>query len=172
MKIISTLFFGDVNAFESGFGPVVPPNMTVIMYVLDELIIDSGPYHLRKQAAQILEGRQISHVFFFRRDERIAQQIASLKKVLAYDFDALFCAHRPVPKNGKARLASKLAFLEDFHGKICASVRNGYSEKEIIRAMQSKSDLKVKLITMGNASFANMVRSSLRDATEGSEIYP
>ena len=54
MKIISTLFFGDVNAFESGFGPVVPPNMTVIMYVLDELIIDSGPYHLRKQAAQIL----------------------------------------------------------------------------------------------------------------------
>jgi glyoxylase-like metal-dependent hydrolase (beta-lactamase superfamily II) len=68
---------------------------------------------------------------FFRADERFAEQIASLIKVLTLDFDTLFCAHNPCLKSGKQKIKNKLQFLEDLY------------------------------ITMGNVSFANMVRSAM-----------
>ena len=88
-------------------------------------------------------------------------QIESLKKILAYDFDALFCCHRPCLKNGKKHLQRKLDYLEDLYGNIRTLSRKGYSPKEIIRKLGNGSDRKVKWITMGNASFANMVRSAM-----------
>ncbi|GBC61734.1 MBL fold metallo-hydrolase [Desulfonema ishimotonii] len=101
-------------------------------------------------------------VWFFRIDERIADQIASLEKVLKYDFDALFCGHRPCPSGGKKRLRRKLEFLREFHGSVGALADSGYPEKAIIRKMRFRSDLKIRWITMGNAGFNHMVRSSVR----------
>jgi glyoxylase-like metal-dependent hydrolase (beta-lactamase superfamily II) len=98
---------------------------------------------------------------FFRVDERIEDQIVSLKKTLSLNFDTLFCAHHPVIEKGKEKIAAKLQFLQSFRGQVDDFLQKGDSEKEIIRKMQFKSDLPVKLFTMGNASFANMVRSSV-----------
>jgi glyoxylase-like metal-dependent hydrolase (beta-lactamase superfamily II) len=106
---------------------------------------------------------------FFRSDERITDQIASLKKVLEFDFESLFCAHRPCIKNGKTHLRNKLDFLEEFYGNILILMQKGFSEKEIIRKTGNGADRKVKWVTMGNASFANMVRSVIR--SEESEDY-
>jgi glyoxylase-like metal-dependent hydrolase (beta-lactamase superfamily II) len=99
---------------------------------------------------------------FFRSDERIDQQIRSLRTVLAYDFDALFCGHNPALKNGKNRLRSKVAYLEDLSGEVRFLSARGLPEREIIRRLDRKQDRFVKFVTMGNASFANMVRSAIR----------
>jgi hypothetical protein len=98
---------------------------------------------------------------FFRADERFAEQIASLIKVLTLDFDTLFCAHNPCLKSGKQKIKNKLQFLEDLYGNVRELVEKGHSEKAIIKALDPRNDRGIKLITMGNVSFANMVRSAM-----------
>jgi glyoxylase-like metal-dependent hydrolase (beta-lactamase superfamily II) len=101
---------------------------------------------------------------FFRSDEKIDLQIRSLQTVLRYDFEALFCGHNPVLKNGRSRLHRKLAYLEEITGRVRLLAAKGLSEREIIRRLDRRQDRLVKIVTMGNASFANMVRSALRAA--------
>jgi glyoxylase-like metal-dependent hydrolase (beta-lactamase superfamily II) len=97
---------------------------------------------------------------FFRADEKIYEQIDSLKKVLKLDFDALFCAHNPCPQNGKSKLAQKLQFLEDIVGQVQKLKTTGLSLKAIVKRMDSGNDKWIKLMTMGNVSFGNMLRSA------------
>ena len=101
---------------------------------------------------------------FFRTDERIDLQIRSLQTVLQYDFEALFCGHHPALKNGRRRLRCKLAYLEDIAGRVRVLMTRGLPEREIIRRLDTSQDRLVKTITMGNVSFANMVRSAIRAA--------
>jgi len=98
---------------------------------------------------------------FFRSDEKIEQQIASIRQVLKYEFDALFCGHRPRFSKGKQRLRQKLSFLEDIDGRVATYLEKGCSEKEIIRCMDDRKDRFIKYFTIGNVSMANMIRSSI-----------
>ncbi len=99
---------------------------------------------------------------FFRSDERIDQQIRSIQIVLQHDFEALFCAHHPVLKNGRDRLRRKLAYLEDIVGAVGMLLTKGMPEREIIRQLDRRQDRFVKFFTMGNVSFANMIKSAIR----------
>ncbi|WP_319409940.1 MBL fold metallo-hydrolase [uncultured Desulfosarcina sp.] len=99
---------------------------------------------------------------FFRSDEKIDQQIQSLKTMLQYDFEALFCGHNPILKNGRDRLRRKLAYLEEIAGQVRFLLARGLPEREIIRRLDRRQDRFVKLVTLGNASFANMVRSAIQ----------
>ena len=87
-------------------------------------------------------------------------QIESLKKVLASDFDALFCAHNPCETGGKAKLKRKLQFLEDLFGQVQAMKTAGLSLTAIIGQLDKKRDRLIKWFTMGNVCFANMIRSA------------
>ena len=98
---------------------------------------------------------------FFRSDERFCDQIASLKKVLELDFDTLFCGHNPSLTDGKLKIRKKLQFLEDLYGNIKELVEKGYSDKAVIKALDPKNDRLVKWVTLGNASFANLLRSAM-----------
>ncbi len=98
---------------------------------------------------------------FFRVDERIDQQIDSLRKIAELDFDVLFCSHRPCMKDGRTRIKRKLDYLESFNQQVLELHKSGMEEKEIITRLRVKNDLAVKLFTMGNACFSHMVRSSL-----------
>lgn len=98
---------------------------------------------------------------FFRSDERIEDQIDSIKKVLEHDFDAIFCGHRPCPENGKASLESKLAFLEDIRGNVGKMLEKGYAENQIVNFFQDNSARTTQLVTMGNVSFRNMIFSAI-----------
>ena len=98
---------------------------------------------------------------YFRSDEVMEHQIASLKKILVYDFDTLLCAHHPVLQNGKSALRSKLNFLEDLQGNIQRLHRKGLETKEICSRLRFSSDRGVRWFTLGNVSFFNMIRSSL-----------
>lgn len=98
---------------------------------------------------------------FFRSDERIDLQIQSLKTVLQHDFETLFCGHNPVLKGAKEKLGRKLTYLQEISATVCSLVSKGLPEKEILRRMDPRQDRFVKFVTMGNASFANMVRSAI-----------
>jgi glyoxylase-like metal-dependent hydrolase (beta-lactamase superfamily II) len=96
---------------------------------------------------------------YFRADEKIDDQIRSLKHILTADFDALFCAHRPRPENGKRHLAAKLQYLEDFFGAVSMLADQGMDEKIIMRELKLREQWLIKLICFGNVSMKNMVRS-------------
>lgn len=265
MNIVKTDYFGDVEGIRLGYGPIGPPLMSVFMYIVDGLVIDTGQHHMAKALRRLFKGidpqcivlthhhedhsgnaamisrlhsipvmghrltaakmesgfpilpyqrlvwgkapplkvtpfddvietdrftftpvhtpghsrdhsvfleKQQGWLFsgdlylndrikFFRSDERFADQIASLKMILQFDFDTLFCAHNPCLTNAKLKIRNKLQFLEDLYGNIRRLVAKGFSEKAVMKALDPKNDRRVKWITMGNASFANMVRSAM-----------
>jgi len=99
---------------------------------------------------------------FFRSDESIENQILSLKKVRALDFQQLFCAHNPKLKNGKKHVVLKLNYLEDLYGSIKQVWQKGYNENQILKELNLKEVWGIKLFTFGNASTINMVRSAIR----------
>lgn len=98
---------------------------------------------------------------FFRSDERMAETIESLKKVLTYDFDTILCSHHPRNSGGKEHLRRKLEFLENFHQTVLALHAQGFIETEILKQMDMKEETLMKVLTCGNVSRINMVRSSL-----------
>jgi len=265
MNIIKTDYFGEVECIRLGYGPIGPPLMSVFMYVVDSLAIDTGQPHMAEALLGLLRDKNLKLIIlthhhedhsgnaakisaqheipvrghrltvekmrtgfpirpyqrfvwgkalpvdvipindiietdrfsftpvhtpghskdhtvflekqqgwlfsgdlylgerikFFRADERFAEQIASLKKVLALDFDTLFCAHNPCLKNGKQKIKNKLQFLEDLYGNIRELAGKGHSEKAVIKALDPRNDRGIKWISLGNVSFANMVRSAM-----------
>lgn len=98
----------------------------------------------------------------FMRDEDMLEQINSIKKLLQLDFDVLFCNHQPVLKNGKAKLASKLDFLENFYGSVKAEYAKGKSPKQIMKSLQLKEQRILKLLSLGQLSQLNMITSAIR----------
>lgn len=257
--------FGPVQAFEVGIAPAGKPVKSVYLYMVGSIVIDTGPYHLRKQIGNIFDGSTVATILlthhhedhsgnaallqrrfnapvylhsygreklakgfrilpyqhllfgkapslqahilpatieteqltlkaihtpghskdhtvylaekegwlfsgdlwvgekiqFFRVDEHIDQQIASLKKIAVLDFESLFCGHRPSQKHGPNLIRRKLDYLVSFQQRVVDLYRQGIDESEITRRLRMKNDLPVRLFTMGNASFSNMVRSSL-----------
>jgi glyoxylase-like metal-dependent hydrolase (beta-lactamase superfamily II) len=272
MNVIETDQFEQVQMIRLGYGPIGSPLMSVWMYVLDGLVIDTGQHQMAKAVKTLLREKKISrialthhhedhsgnaamlcslhaipvmghplaaaklkrgfairpyqylvwgkapavavlpltgvieterfsllpiktpghskdHIVFlekqhgwlfagdlylgerikyFRSDERLGDQIASLKKVLQFEFDALFCAHNPCLTNGKSRIRNKLQFLEDFSGQVKHLAAKGFSERAVIKAMDPAKDRLTKWITMGNVSFANMVRSAMASMAKDS----
>ena len=265
MNLVKKTAFGEVEAIRLGFGPIGPPLMSVFLYIVDGLVIDTGQRNMQKVVVELLKHRNLKQILlthhhedhsgnafalgkghgisvtghpltvekmrygfkirpyqryvwgkadvlevipfgstietdrfkfepihtpghskdhtvyleaengwlfsgdlyladrikYFRSDERLNHQITSLRRVLEFDFEVLFCAHHPCLENGKARLKKKLQFLEDFYGNILMLIEKGLSEKAIIKNLDTRSDRWIKWITMGNVSFANMVRSAI-----------
>jgi glyoxylase-like metal-dependent hydrolase (beta-lactamase superfamily II) len=103
-----------------------------------------------------------SRIKFFRADEKVYETISSLRKVLKLDFDTLFCGHNPKLKEGKKYLKEKHDYLENLCGEIRTLGKKGLSVKEIKKALSRKENLFIYLLTFGNASFSNLVRSALK----------
>jgi len=49
MRLIKTHRFGDVKGYELGWSPFGAPMMTVYLYMVDDLMIDTGLRHLRRE---------------------------------------------------------------------------------------------------------------------------
>ena len=271
MNVINSDLFGDVEMIQLGYGPVGPPLMSVYMYVVDGLIIDTAQHHMARAVWRLLEKKRLSRIVlthhhedhsgnaamlssrhkipvmahplaveklsvsfpilhyqhmvwgrapavaataledvvetdrftfapvhtpghskdhvaffekqhgwlfsgdlylgerikFFRSDENFCDQIDALQKLTALNFDTLFCAHNPCLNDGKQSIKNKLQFLEDLLGNIRKLAEKGYSEKAVIKALDPKKDRGVKWLTMGNVSFANMIRSAMASIKSG-----
>jgi glyoxylase-like metal-dependent hydrolase (beta-lactamase superfamily II) len=264
MNIVEIEQFGEVEAIKLGYGPIGRPFMSVYLYILDGLVIDTGQRHMQKSVIELLDGKELNRILlthhhedhsgnasaicqhhhieafghpltvqkmannfrilpyqhlvwgkseplvlqplrttvesnryklmpvhtpghskdhtvfwentngwlfsgdlflgrqikFFRSDEKIIDQIESLKNVLKLNFDTLFCAHNPCLQNGKSKLRQKLQFLEDIVGQVQQLKNMGLNLNEIFKRLDSGKDKWIKLMTMGNVSYANMLRSA------------
>jgi glyoxylase-like metal-dependent hydrolase (beta-lactamase superfamily II) len=157
------------------WGPAAPVALTPLSgpiesgrYVLTPLetpghSLDHVVYFEKNQgwlfAGDLFIGEKIK---FFRSDEDLGAQIDSLGKALKLDFDTLFCAHNPHLQGGRRVIARKLDYLSELRDKVRRLHGQGYPPREIVRRLDPKTDRRVKWITLGNASFANMVRSALK----------
>ena len=104
-----------------------------------------------------------SYISFFMDSESIAQQIASIRRVLELDFDIMFCSHNPKFKAPKASLNKKLSYLESTFEKVAQLHTQGYSDKEIFKAIGLKENRLAKIMSGGHLSKLNMVRAIIRD---------
>ena len=104
-----------------------------------------------------------SYIGYFLNSESVVRQIHSIRKVLSLDFKVMLCSHHPRLKDGRQKLEEKCAFLEDFHAKVINLHHKGYAPKEIMKHLQLKENLLVKLLSNGLLSKLNMIKSSIRD---------
>ncbi|GLC86939.1 MBL fold metallo-hydrolase [Lysinibacillus piscis] len=66
-------------------------------------------------------------------EENIVHTLASLKKLLAYDFEAIYCCHAGFLADGRQRIQDKIAYLEETEGKIKQLFAQGYMVDEITK---------------------------------------
>jgi glyoxylase-like metal-dependent hydrolase (beta-lactamase superfamily II) len=99
----------------------------------------------------------------FRRGEGIRQHIESTRRVLALDFDVIFCAHNPVFKEGKKALRAKLEYLETIYGNVARLYHKGLPEKEIQARLGMKEATLVKWLTFRDVSVRNIIRSVIKN---------
>ncbi len=104
-----------------------------------------------------------SYIDYILTDESIADQIASIRKILQLDFKEMFCSHKPQLRNGKQQLAKKLNFLESFFNEVSVLYQQGYSANEIFRSLRLKENWVVRVLSGGKLSKLNMVKSVIRD---------
>ena len=55
MNIVEIEQFGEVEAIRLGYGPIGRPFMSVYLYILDGLVIDTGQRHMQKAVIQLLD---------------------------------------------------------------------------------------------------------------------
>ncbi|MCB9034020.1 MAG: MBL fold metallo-hydrolase [Chitinophagales bacterium] len=101
---------------------------------------------------------------YFASYENIYQQMDSLRKLCALDFEVLFCSHNPKTRNGKARLQNKLHIFEDFIGKVKQLYSEGKNTDQILKTLGRTENIFYKYITFGNFTATNLVKSVLEDA--------
>ena len=58
MHIVNHRQFGEIDAYEFGYGPVGRPLMSVYVYVLDGVIVDTGQSNMRKYILEQLRDTQ------------------------------------------------------------------------------------------------------------------
>lgn len=110
-------------------------------------------------------------VKMFRRDEDFAATMATLERLLALDFDALFCAHRPRPRQGKLALARKLEWLREIEGTVRDLEARGMSPRAIAKRLpRARRGALLAALVVGDVSAENLVRSILFGPTPRREI--
>ncbi len=100
-------------------------------------------------------------VKYFRGDEDFAATVRSLKELAKLDFDALFCAHRPVVGGGRKALHGKLQHLLELEGRVRELHAKGLGVREVTREILGKEPRLLYLLTGGDLSKRNLVRSIL-----------
>lgn len=95
------------------------------------------------------------------REESIPQIIASIERVLTYDFEEVFCNHAGYVQNGKKALRNKLNYLHDLSGKIMMMNDEGLSVKEITTQLFNKK-YPITRFSLGEWDSAHIISSVLR----------
>lgn len=107
---------------------------------------------------------------YWRRDEDMSTTLESLDRVLKLDFETLFCGHNPRLNNPKRHLESKRQYLGDLVDKVSGLQQQGLGRNRII-ALLTKGREKhfAKWLTLGDASYRNMIKAALDVATSNQQ---
>lgn len=95
--------------------------------------------------------------------------MTSLKRVCKLKPRLLFCYHRGVITDPVPMIQAKLEFMDELHNRIHRLFESGAGIKEIATRILGRDPLSYGLITWGDFSKANLVRSFLKDTGAGYE---
>lgn len=87
------------------------------------------------------------------REENIPTIIHSLKNVLTYDFEDVFCCHAGFLEDGQAALQRKLDYLLELQGKIIKLYEGGLVPKQICKTLFPK---KYPIIVMSSGEWDSL----------------
>ena len=62
MNLVKKTAFGEVEAIRVGFGPIGPPWMSVYLYVVAGLVIDTGQRNMQKVVLELLKHRKLNQI--------------------------------------------------------------------------------------------------------------
>ena|SRR5690554_6783975 len=96
------------------------------------------------------------------REESVPTIIQSLQKVLAYDFEDVFCSHAGYLKEGRASLQRKLNYLLDLQQNILKLHKEGLSIHEINKSLFPKK-YPISYFSLGEWDSINIIKSVVRD---------
>ncbi len=92
------------------------------------------------------------------REESLPTLMASLRKVLALDFDTMFCAHVGPVDDGKAALRAKLQYLEDLQGRVRQLAERGLTVRQATKQIYPKLQM-MTVLSGGEFSPLHVVHS-------------
>jgi glyoxylase-like metal-dependent hydrolase (beta-lactamase superfamily II) len=98
---------------------------------------------------------------YLRADEDLGQQIESLRRLLALEFDTLLCSHRGVIEEGQGALRRKLDYLEGLRQEARALHAQGLGRAEITRRLLGREG-PMRWLTGFHFSKRNLIRACLR----------
>ena len=98
---------------------------------------------------------------YLRQDENLNGIIASLERILTYDFDTLLCSHRGIVRPAKEKLKAKLDYLEELRATARKLHSDGQSFASITRSLLGPEDF-VGAASMGHFSKRNLIVACLR----------
>ncbi|WP_214823712.1 MBL fold metallo-hydrolase [Exiguobacterium algae] len=97
-------------------------------------------------------------------EESVPEQIRSLRRVLALDFEEVYCQHAGYLKDGRVELTKKLDYLEHLTDQVQDAVRKGDSVDEINRRLFPEPSPLVR-ISNGDYDSRHMIRSILTESS-------
>ncbi|MEQ6354096.1 MBL fold metallo-hydrolase [Lysinibacillus sp. M3] len=71
-------------------------------------------------------------------EENIVHTLASLKKIVNYDFEVVYCCHAGFIADGRAKIQEKIAYLEEMEENIRQLFHKGYSVDEMTKSIFSR----------------------------------
>ncbi len=117
---------------------------------------------LNKETGQLFSGDLYVHpkTKVVLRNESIPTTIASLEKILTYDFEEMFCCHAGYVADGRKAMMKKLDFLTNFQEEVITLHEQGLNEKEIMNKVFKKK-YPITYLSFGEWDSVHMVRSIL-----------
>jgi glyoxylase-like metal-dependent hydrolase (beta-lactamase superfamily II) len=99
-----------------------------------------------------------------RSDENIKEMLASLHKLLQYEFSTLYCSSGTVVSNAKAALKRKIAYWEELGEKIIKLYKEGIEPEEIRERLLGKETV-LYGPSEGDFGKINLVNSFIQSIT-------
>lgn len=96
------------------------------------------------------------------REENIPVQIDSLKTVLTYDFEDVFCSHAGYLNKGRTALKRKLAYLLELQGEILKLYAEGKTPEDIQKTLFPKK-YPITLFSSGEWDSIHIIKSIIKE---------
>ena len=102
-------------------------------------------------------------------EENIVHTLASLRKIVNYDFDIVYCCHAGFIVDGRTKIQEKIAYLEDMQGKVKQLFMQGYSVEEITKTIFPR-DYPITKVSGEQWSSKHIITAFINHFTEESFI--
>lgn len=118
---------------------------------------------INEETGQLFSGDLFVHpeTKLILRDESIPQIIDSIKRLLTYDFEEMFCCHAGYVKDGRVALKEKLSYLMELRDKVLHLAEKGLSEKEIHQRIFPKR-YPITFLSLGEWDSKHIIHSILQ----------